>query len=88
MRAVQWLAILLLSVPGLVTGEVVAAEKSPRETGGNMLPPPDADAALRSELARAKDKNTRAALERFIRRHPGNPLVEEARQALEAMERK
>jgi len=86
MRASRWLLILLLSAPGFLVGEGEAAEKSPQGTGGIMLPPPDVDAAVRSELARAKEKNTRAALERFIRRHPGHPLVEDARRALQIME--
>ncbi|WP_082909895.1 hypothetical protein [Sinorhizobium glycinis] len=47
-----------------------------------MQKPPDYEAAVRSEFERVKAENTVEAYERFIRRHPGHPLVEEAREAL------
>ncbi len=47
-----------------------------------MLPPPDTEAAVRSEFNSAVKKGTREAYERFIRRHPDHPLAEKARKAL------
>ncbi|MFT2215201.1 hypothetical protein [Rhizobium giardinii] len=47
-----------------------------------MLPPPDTEAAVRSEYNAAVKKGTREAYERFIRRHPDHPLAEKAQQAL------
>ena len=50
--------------------------------GQDMLPPPDTEAAVRSEYNAAVKKGTREAYERFIRRHPDHPLAEKAQQAL------
>jgi hypothetical protein len=50
--------------------------------GQDMLPPPDIEAAVRSEFNSAVKKGTREAYERFIRRHPDHPLAEKAREAL------
>ncbi len=81
-----WLGIILaLSAAGAAEEAYAADGKSPPGTGGIMLPPPDTEAAVRSELDRAKAKKTREALERFIRRHPGHPLVEDAKKALNDM---
>lgn len=48
----------------------------------NMQKPPDYEAAVRSEFEQVRSENTAEAYERFIRRHPDHPLVEEARKAL------
>lgn len=81
------LGILIAICAASVAGQTDAAGgESPLGTGGIMLPPPDTEAAVRSELDRAKAKRTREALERFIRRHPGHPLVEDARKALDDMD--
>lgn len=47
-----------------------------------MQEPPDYEAAIRSEFGHVKAENTVEAYERFIRRHPDHPLVQEARDAL------
>lgn len=47
-----------------------------------MQKPPDYEAAVRSEFEQVRSENTAEAYERFIRRHPDHPLVEEARKAL------
>ncbi|WP_156373658.1 MULTISPECIES: hypothetical protein [unclassified Rhizobium] len=50
--------------------------------GMMILPPPDKDAAVQSEYDSVVRKGTREAYERFIRRHPGHPLADKAREAL------
>lgn len=60
----------------------VTAAGVPKAIGVNMQKPPDHEAAVRSEFERVRAENTVEAYERFIRRHPDHPLVEEARKAL------
>jgi hypothetical protein len=78
--------LIALSAAGAAGHTDAVGEESPPGTGGIMLPSPDTEAAVWSEFARAKAKKTRAALERFIRRHPGHPLVDDARKALDDMD--
>ena len=52
-----------------------------KASGMNMQKPPDHEAAMRSEFENVQAANTAEAYERFIRRHPGHPLVGEARRA-------
>jgi hypothetical protein len=59
-----------------------AAASGAKASGLNMQKPPDYEAAVRSEFERVRAENTVEAYERFIRRHPDHPLVEEARKAL------
>lgn len=60
----------------------VTASGVAKAIGVNMQKPPDHEAAVRSEFERVRAENTVEAYERFIRRHPDHPLVEEARKAL------
>ncbi|WP_084811065.1 hypothetical protein [Ensifer sp. BR816] len=53
-----------------------------------MQKPPDHQAAVRAEFEQVKAENTVEAYERFIRRHPDHPLVEEAREALARLKKK
>lgn len=59
-----------------------AAAAGAKAGGVDMQKPPDYEAAVRSEFEQVKAENTVEAYERFIRRHPHHPLVEEAREAL------
>lgn len=59
-----------------------AASGTGKARGVNMQKPPDYEAAVRSEFEQVRSENTAEAYERFIRRHPDHPLVEEARKAL------
>jgi hypothetical protein len=59
-----------------------AAAAGAKASGVDMQEPPDYEAAVRSEFERVKAEDTVDAYERFIRRHPDHPLVEEAREAL------
>lgn len=71
------IAVVVLAVdPGLPARAQVSTQ------GQDMLPPPDTEAAVRSEYNGAVKKGTREAYERFIRRHPDHPLAEKARDAL------
>lgn len=59
-----------------------AASGPTRASVANMQKPPDYEAAIRSEFESVQAENTAEAYERFIRRHPDHPLLEEARKAL------
>ncbi|MDX0539271.1 hypothetical protein GOC59_06545 [Sinorhizobium medicae] len=50
--------------------------------GADMQKPPDYERAVRSEFEAVRTENTAEAYERFIRRHPGHPLIGEARKAI------
>nr|WP_223215761.1 hypothetical protein [Rhizobium herbae] len=69
-------AAILAADPGLPAHTRVSTQ------GQDMLPPPDIEAAVRSEFNSAVKKGTREAYERFIRRHPDHPLAEKAKEAL------
>lgn len=47
-----------------------------------MAPPPDEEAVIAQELRGAVDDGSSAALIRFIARHPGHALAQEARRRL------
>jgi hypothetical protein len=68
--------VYLAADPGLPARAQISTQ------GQDMLPPPDTEAAVRSEFNSAVKKGTREAYERFIRRHPDHPLAEKARKAL------
>lgn len=50
-----------------------------------MPPPPDPDAAIRSEFKMIEKKGTKEDYERFIRRHPLHPLARIAKQRAEQL---
>lgn len=60
-------------VPALPSGT-----KAPPGTGGIMLPPGDAEVAVRSEFAGIEHKGTAEAYTLFAERHPDHPLGREA----------
>ncbi|RVL74202.1 hypothetical protein CN135_26880 [Sinorhizobium meliloti] len=51
-----------------------------------MQKPPDYERAVRSEFEAVRAENTVQAYERFIRRHPGHPLVGDARKAISRLQ--
>lgn len=59
-----------------------AVANATRASVVNMQKPPNYEAAIRSEFESVQAENTVEAYERFIRRHPDHPLVDEARKAL------
>ena len=80
----QWpLAALFWAITGFFSGAVQAAQ-APTGTGGIMTPAPDAEAAVQAEYDGVTRKGTREAYERFIRRHPEQPLAQKARDVLAA----
>ena len=66
----------------VMAGPWVPAHGAMKPRGAEMQKPPDYDLAVRSEFERVQAENTVEAYERFIRRHPDHPLVEEARKAI------
>ncbi|MBA4091613.1 MAG: hypothetical protein C0494_13630 [Sphingobium sp.] len=49
-------------------------------TGGIMTPPPDPEAAIRSEFTAVEQKDSASAYDMFAQRHPGHPLAREAKR--------
>lgn len=76
----RFLALLSLIVAAAMCHPAVASGTKPG--GVDMQKPPDYEAAIRSEFEQVKAENTVEAYERFVRRHPGHPLVEEAQTAI------
>jgi hypothetical protein len=56
----------------------VVPMNAPPGTGGVMLPPGDAEKAIRDQFAEAEKQNTQAAYKLFIDRYPDHPLAREA----------
>lgn len=62
-----------------------AGTKAPPGTGGIMLPPGDAEVAVRSEFAGMEKTGTAEAYALFAERHPDHPLGREAARKAAAL---
>lgn len=74
--------IAQLLVLGFTAMSPTMAQGAMKPSGADMQKPPDYERAVRSEFEAARAENTVEAYERFIRRHPGHALVEDARKAM------
>lgn len=70
------------AVPSLPRGM-----QAPPGTGGIMIPPGDADQAIRSEFRFVEQKGRRDSYAIFAERHPDHPLAKEAARRAKAMAR-
>ncbi len=70
---------------GSTVGEVMGKQES--KPAGTAAPARDGEVAIREEYEAATRKNSAAALQLFIQRHPGHKLAREAQEKMKALRR-